>query len=151
MGALSNAGAGVSMSMSQGFPRKRYSLFILAILSFLLGGVALYIGSHNFAIRSIGLLAILISTYLVRISRVHSRYGLSVEGGQEANYVAIRRPGRFLWGSSIALLLLAGVSFLYLYHDALHGYQEVLPVYIFAGVGVVCTLVWSYLLLRIFK
>ena len=138
------------LNMTQGSPRKRYGLFILAILSLLLGGVAIYIGSHNFRIRSIGLLAILISAYLVRVSRVHSRSDLSAVNKQAEN-IAIRRPGRVLWTISIGLLVLAGVSFLYLYHDALHGYQEVLPVYIFAVVGVVCTLVWSYLLLRIFE
>jgi hypothetical protein len=50
-----------------------------------------------------------------------------------------------MWIIGAALLLLTGVSFFYLYQDALHGYHEALPVYVFAGVGLACALVWSYL------
>lgn len=140
------------MSMiSQEAPRKRYSLFILAILLLLSGGVALYMGSHNLVIRSLGLTAIVASTYLSRISRVHSRSGSSVASGQGADSKATRRPGRLLWTVSIALLLLAVVSYLDLYMDALHGYHEILPVYVFAGVGVACTIGWSYLASRILR
>jgi hypothetical protein len=139
------------MIMYHGAPRKRYGLFILGIFLFLSGGAALYAGSHNFAIRSLGLVAIVASTYLVRISRVHSRAGSSEASGQGVDSKAAGRPGRLLWTASIALLLLAGVSYRYLYNDALHGYHEVLPVYVFAGVGVACVLVWSYLVSRIFR
>jgi len=56
---------------------------------------------------------------------------------------------RVMWFVGIALLLLTGVSFLYLYNDALHGYHEALPVYLFAAVGLACALVWSYLVSKI--
>lgn len=139
------------MTVSQETPRKRYGLLILAILLLLSGGGALYAGSHNFAIRSLGLVAIVASAYLVRISRVHNRSGSSAASGQGIDSKAARRPGRLLWTVSVALLLLAGVSYLYLYNDALHGYHEVLPVYMFAGVGLACVLVWSYLVSRIVR
>lgn len=137
------------MIISHEAPRKRYGPFILGILLLLSGGAALYAGSHNFAIRSLGLVAIVASTYLVRISRVHSRSGSSVTSGPGVDSKAARRPGRLLWTVSLALLLLAGISYLYLYNDALHGYHDVLPVYVFAGVGLACVLVWSYLVSRI--
>ena len=54
-----------------------------------------------------------------------------------------------MWTVGVALLLLAGASFFYLYQDALHGYQEALPVYVFAGVGLACALVWSYLVSKV--
>ena len=145
------AKGGMSMTVSQEVPRKRYGLFILAILLLLSGGAALYVGSHNFAIRSLGLVAIVASAYLVRISRVHSRSGSSVASGEGVDSKATTRPGRLLWTVSIALLLLAGVSYLNLYNDALHGYYEVWPVYVFAVVGVAYVLVWSYLVSRIVR
>jgi len=37
-----------------------------------------------------------------------------------------------------------------LYMDALRGYHETWPVYLFASVGVVCAVVWSYLAARLF-
>ncbi|MFZ1974392.1 MAG: hypothetical protein WAU89_16225 [Candidatus Acidiferrales bacterium] len=40
------------------------------------------------------------------------------------------------------------MSYLYLYHDAIHGYHEALPVYVFAGVGLACTIVWAYLVAK---
>ncbi len=64
---------------------------------------------------------------------------------QWEDFGAARPPGRLLWVVSIALLVLAVAAFLYLYEDALHGYHDVLPVYVFAGVGVACAVVWSYL------
>lgn len=57
------------------------------------------------------LVAIVASTYLVRISRVHSRPGVSIASGQW-NAKVTSRPGRLLWIVSIALLLLAGFPIL---------------------------------------
>jgi hypothetical protein len=139
------------MTIFQKVPGKRYGLIILAILLLLSGGAALYVGGRNFTIRSLGLVAIVASAYFVRISRVHSRPGLSVPNGQGPDSKADTRPGRVLWTVSIALLVLAGVSYRALYNDALHGYYEAWPVYVFAAVGVVCVLVWSFLVSRIVR
>lgn len=51
--------------------RKRYSLLVLAMLLLLLAGAALFLGSHNIAIRALGSLGCLVSVYLVRISKVY--------------------------------------------------------------------------------
>lgn len=139
------------MTASEEVPKKRYGFLILAVLLLLSGGGAFYAGSHNFAVRSLGLVAIVASAYLARISHAYSRPGASAASGEETNSRSARRPGRLLWTVSAALLLLAGVSYLYLYNDALHGYHEVLPVYVFAGVGLACVLVWSYLVSRIIR
>jgi len=42
------------MPDSQDFPAKKYGLSILALVLLFSGGAALYVGSHNFAIRSVG-------------------------------------------------------------------------------------------------
>ena len=131
--------------MAQPVHQKRYGLFSLAILLLLLGGAALFLGSHNFPIRAVGVVGCIVSVYLVRISNVHGGSTATIAANQGADTKAKERPGRLIWMVGIALLLLTGVSFLYLYQDALHGYHEALPVYVFAGVGLVCALVWSYL------
>lgn len=133
--------------MPQDAAPKRYGLFVLAVLLLLAGGAALYVGSHNFALRILGLASIVASTYLVRASHVHGRSHLPAASDERSR----PRAGSVLWIVSIALLPVAGASYLYLYNDALHGSHEALPVYVFAGVGLACTLVWSYLISRIFR
>jgi hypothetical protein len=136
--------------MPQKVPQKRYSLFILAILLLLSGGIAVLVEPHDFAIRCLGLAAIMASVYLGRISHVHDRAAFSVGGGQEADVKATKRPGRLAWAVGVALLLLAGVSYLLMYIDALHGGHEAWPVYVFGGVTVACAIVWGYLAAKIF-
>ncbi len=123
---------------------------MLAILLLLSGGATLYVGSHNFAIRSFGLVAIMASVYLVRASHVHTRSASSVASGQGADSKAAGRPGRLAWLIGVALLLLAGVSYWLMYVDALHGGHTVWPAYMFAGVGLACSVVWGYIAAKIF-
>jgi hypothetical protein len=128
--------------MSQKIPQtqKRYSLFVLAILLLLLGGAALSIGPKYSAIRSFAGVAFIVAVYLIRVSNVHTRSTLAVSSNPASN-----RPGRLMWIVGFALLVVLGISFLYLYKDALDGYHEVLPVYLFAGVGIACAGVWGYI------
>ncbi len=122
------------------FSKRKSGLFILAILLLLLGGTALYIGSNNFLIRSLGILACTISVYCVRKSNIH------------ASSQKIIRPtpvGRSTWTISIILLPALGLSFLFLYRDAIHGYHQGWPVILFAGVVAGCALCWSYLVSRL--
>lgn len=135
--------------MFQAAPQKRYGLFSLAIFLLLLGGAFIFWGIGNFVIRSLGLLACVASASLVRISNVRDRPFSGLGGGQVAGSTA--RPGRLTWFIGVLSVLLTGASFLYLYNDALHGYHELLPVYVFAGTAFACTLVWSYLVSRFFQ
>src|ERR1700737_4300178 len=126
--------------MPQKIPQKRYGLFVLAVLLLLLGGAALFVGSHNITIRFLGLAAVMASTYLVRISNVHTRSTLAVTSDQ-----ATKRQGYLMWIVGFVLLLLAGGSYLLMYIDSLHGGHTAWPVYLFAGVGIVCAGVWGYI------
>lgn len=130
--------------------RKRYGLFVLAILMGLSGVAALSMGPKYSAIRSFAGVAFIIAVYLIRVSNVHTRSTLAATGDP-----ASERPGRLMWFVGAALLVVWGISFLYLYFlylykDALDGYHEALPVYVFAGIGLACALFWAYLSSRIF-
>jgi len=139
------------MIISQKTPPRRYGLLIFALLLLFSGGATLFWGMHNFILHFVGLVMIVASTYFFRISRFYVRSSSSVASGPSTDFKTSNGPGRLLWVVSIALLLLAGASYLNLYRDALNGYHEVAPVYIFAGVGVLCAVVWSYLASRIIR
>jgi hypothetical protein len=129
---------------SQNMAPKRYGLFVLAILLLMLGGVGIYFGSHNFPIRALGLATIMASTYFVRISHVHDRSGLPHATGQGIE-LKTEGPGRLLWIVSLALVPLLGAAFVLMHIDFVNGGHEAWPVDVFAGVGLVCAIVWSYL------
>lgn len=131
--------------ISQKAPQKRQGLFVLAILLLLSGGAAVFVGFHNSTIRSLGVVAIMASMYLVRISRVHDRSVLPIASGQEVDFNATESPGRLAWAAGIGLLLLLGVSYLLMYIDALHGGHTAWPVYLFAAVGLACACAWGYI------
>jgi uncharacterized YccA/Bax inhibitor family protein len=136
--------------MSQTTPKKNYALFSLAILLLLVAGFCLYLGTHNFQIRSLGLAAILANTYCVRISRMHKRSNLPDADGREQYLRKASGPGRWLWIVSLALVPLLVVAFVLMSSDAVtDGGNATWPVDVFAGVAVVCTLAWSYLAAKI--
>jgi hypothetical protein len=56
-----------------------------------------------------------------------------------------KSSNRLLWIVSAALVPIAIAAVLFLSNDAAHGYHETLPAYTFAGVAVICIVVWSYL------
>lgn len=135
---------GISVIKSQNMAPKRYGLFVLAILLLVLGGVGIYFGSHNFPIRALGLTAIVASTYFVRISHVRDRSSLSHSTGQVIK-VKTKGPGRLLWIVSLGLVPLLGGAFVLMHIDFVNGGHDAWPVYVFAGVVLVCAIVWSYL------
>jgi hypothetical protein len=128
--------------------KKNKGLFTLALLLLVLGGVALYKGSHDNAIRSLGALACVASAYLVRKSKRQSSTASIGTTDQRADQKLANRPGRLMWSLGAVSLLLIGLSYLLLSSDAAHGHHEIWPVYLFAGVMVVCGLFLSYLVAR---
>jgi len=130
---------------SQNVARKRYGLFVVAILLLLLGGVGIYVGSHNYPIRALGLIAIMASVYLARISHVHGRSDLSEVHGRGEGLNTAKGPGRLLWIVSLALVPLLGAAYFLLHLDAVNGGHEAWPADVFAGVVLACAIVWGYL------
>lgn len=133
----------------QNVPRKRYSLFVLALVVLLAGGVALLVGQNYPAALPFGGLAAIASVYLFRKSNVRSGSGSGDTSFQVAGLNEPPRPGPLMWIVGMGLLVMLGISFLFLYLDALHGGHEVLPVYLFAGVVLVCGSYWAYLVSRL--
>jgi len=129
--------------------RKRYGLYALAILLLLIGGAALFVGRNNFGVRCLGLVAIIASGYLIRISNVRARPSLPMTSGDAEDSKAGKKGTRLMWIIGAALVPVAGASFFYLYQAGLNGSRDTLPAYIFAGVAVICTVVWSYLVSRL--
>lgn len=119
-------------------------LFALAVILILCAAVFAYFGTNSFLIRSAGLLLLAIGLYLVKISRVDPTRRLRKDKGLNST-TAMRRPTRRMWITGVAMFVVLGVSSFYLYKDALDGYHEVWPLYLFVGVGLVCTVFWSYL------
>jgi hypothetical protein len=140
----------MSVITSQNVARKRYVLFVLAILLLLLGGLGIYVGSHNYPLRALGVVAIMVSVYLVRISHVHDRSGLPDVSGPRTDLKIAKGPGRLLWISSLALVPLQGAAFYLLHIDAVNGGHEAWPAYVCGGVVLVCAVVWGFLVAKIF-
>jgi cytochrome bd-type quinol oxidase subunit 2 len=139
------------MTPSQQGPGKiRRGLFAGAILLLLAAGTAFSMGGKDFTIQSLGLVALIASVCLVRASNVHStRSAVVITSSQGRDSNAKSSGGRLIWIIGTAMLPIAVASYFYLRQDALHGYHEVLPVYVFAGVAVLCAGVWSYLVSRV--
>lgn len=139
------------MTSLEGIPRKRYGLFVLAILMLLGGAAALFFAwssftrrIEDFVIWLLGLLMIVASTYLVRISNVRARPGAVAVGDR-----ASKRPGALLWLMGAASVIALAISYHYLYRDALGGYHEVWPVDVFAAVALISASVLAYLVSRL--
>lgn len=138
-------------AMSSGTtPQKSYGVFSLAIALLLLGVVGVVAGPRNYLVRLLGLLAIMGGTQLARISKVKvsppSPLTIDLDADTEA-----KKLSRLMWIVGIALLPMMGVSYLCLYEDALHGYHQAWPLYLFTGVGLACAVVWPYLFKRILR
>jgi hypothetical protein len=120
---------------------KWWALYITAI-TLGLTGVVILIVRHDFVFRTFAVLAFVASARLVRMA-VQSR---SVSSAwQIPSSKVAEGPGRLLWGASIALLPLAGLSLFLLYQSAVDGYHELWPAKMFVGVAIVCAVVWSCL------
>jgi hypothetical protein len=132
-------------------PEKKYSLFGLAVLLLAFACVTFILAFNNLALRSAGLLAILASVSLVRASNVHRRPGLEMANRPGMSIGTVKRLGCGDWTIGILSVLAAGASYLYLRNDALNGYHQVFPVYVFAAVGVVCMVVWGYLAVKLLR
>jgi hypothetical protein len=111
--------------------------------------VGIYLGSHNYPIRALGLVAIMASAYLVRISHVHDRPGVPEASGRGKDLKAAKGPGRLLWIVSLVLVPLLGAAFFLLHIDAVNGGHEAWLADVFAGIGLACAIVWGYLAAKI--
>jgi hypothetical protein len=112
-------------------------------------GKAFYWGVGNFAVRAASVVGCIIAAYLIRISNLQvARQTAPVEERAEVLRNK-RRPTLTMWLVGIALLITVGVAYVFLYRDGLNGYNDVGPVYFFAGAIIVCAVFWGYLVSKI--
>jgi hypothetical protein len=120
--------------------------FIAAIFLLTLGGVGLYLGSHNHMFRSLGVLSVVAATYIIRPTTVRSNSPIAPNGDVT---LKAKGPGPLLWGISLALVPLLGVALLLVQNDAAAGGHEAWPVDVLFGVILVCCIVWALLTTQI--
>jgi hypothetical protein len=135
--------------MPQGAARKRYGLLVLSILLLLLGGVGVYLGSHNYPIRTLGLMGVMAGAYIFRISHVNDRSGSLEVSGRRPDLEKPNGPGRLLWIISLALVPLLGTALFLLHVDEVNGGHEAWPADLFAAIGLAAAIVWGYLVAKI--
>jgi uncharacterized membrane protein len=128
---------------------KRHVRLALAILLLVFAFASFVLQPSNFAIRALGLLAILVSVWLVRISKVPTRSTSRLETHGEGSAGTGKRLQIIRSAVGVGALLAMGASFLYLYNDAVGGYQRELPVYVFAGTWLAGAVICGYLAVRI--
>jgi len=136
------------LKQERGLLRRSLPLGVGVIL-LLVGGALLYTGGSRFEVRTLGFLACLLGVYMIRKStlRDSSRYSgaekLSSSDGPS------QRPSKKMWMVGVGLIALVGVSFFFLYEDAIGGYKDVVPVYFFTAAILVTAAFWAYLIARI--
>lgn len=121
---------------------KKYGLLVLSFVLLSLGGILIYIGSHNFAIRAAGVAVVMVSAYLIN---VRSRSVVSLPSNETHD----RRVTRGLWIASLSLVpILAGAWYL-VQLDSENGSKEIWPLNLTFGVVLVCAVVWGLLVTKI--
>jgi hypothetical protein len=141
----------MSVMTFQNVSRKRHGLFVLALLLFLLGGVGIYFGSHNYLVRALGVVSVMAGAYLARISDVRDRSSAPRRAVSGLDLKTADGPSRFLWVISLAMVPLLVIALFLLHIDAVSGGHEAWPADIFAGIGFACAIVWGYLVMKILR
>lgn len=129
------------MTTLPGTPRKRYSLFVLAIVLLALGALAIAFSGYNFLINAFGLLMILAAVRLVRASNVHAQT-MPTGPARDPN---ARRVGPLAWVFGVVSLFAVGASYYLLHLDAVDGGHQGWPVYLFSAAVLFCAAALGYL------
>lgn len=106
---------------------KRAFFLTAQIVLFAIAAACLYYAHNNFAIRSVGILAIFASLAILRRSRTLPA-SPEVRGMQSAWAL---KPWHWLIGLVLVIAVVA--SFIWLQHDATTGGKSAVPVYAFAA------------------
>jgi hypothetical protein len=125
---------------------KRAIVFISQLLLLAFAAVCILVyGQHNFAIRSVGLLAIFGALALVRSSR-RSRANIRIHNNPTFSV----KPWQWLVGFALVIGLMAALA--WLFYDASTGYRSgTAPVYVFVAATLFCGLWWGQIFMQWFK
>lgn len=120
------------------------TLIIFAIVIFLLW-------PNIFGFRLLGLLMILISVWVVRISNTYVRRAQGqVEDDKSQNKTA-RRVGLLGWLLAAGSFIACAAFYLVMYVDALHGGKEGWPAYAFGCAALALAVTGSYVIMKLFQ
>lgn len=134
-------------------PRQRkYGQLAFVFLLLVLGGACFVIGivRDNGTIRTLGVLLTLASVSCVRMFQMRARAGTTILATQRTRARGAERFGGPIGILGILLVPMLGLSYAGLWLDAAYGYNQLWPLYLFGGIGIVCMLCWPYLLARWF-
>ncbi|WP_158755691.1 hypothetical protein [Dyella sp. S184] len=132
--------------MTQRSTKKRYWLYVLGIVTGLSGLVITLVYFSDFLVRLFGIFMTLGGAYLVRISRAPSLVRSSETTANSSYLVSVNRTRRrWVWFLGAISLVASGISFAFMYKDALDGYNHAWPLYAFALSMAVFALTSSYL------
>jgi hypothetical protein len=127
---------------------KVYALRALAALLLLFAAGIFIARPHDFGVRLLGLVAILLSVSVVRRSNVSVA---RARGDALAEWSANRagRVGPLAWILVAASLLACGFTYFLMYLDQLHGGKDTWPVYAFAVAALMLVLAFGNVVARI--
>ena len=91
------------MAISPCLPRKRYGLFVLAVVLLAVGGIATALSNHSALLFACGLLMAVGSIPLVRHSNIHPRLAIGSARDMDG-----RRVGPLAWTLGLVSVLALG-------------------------------------------
>lgn len=148
-GAAAGAGQpGAPESANCRYRRMRTVGICVALLGLVLFGIG--IAGRRWAVVGWGLLVVMVGTLLVQVSLDHAESATGDRTVDKASRGGLRRFDRAMRTMGIVLVPLAAFSFGSLYLDAIHGYHEGWPLYLFFAVALASVVVWPYLFARAF-
>jgi hypothetical protein len=125
---------------------KWYALRALAIALIVFAAVSFFLWHNSFVIRSLGLVAILLSGWLVRRSNA-----LVWQVQNQVLAKPDRRVGPLAWTLTAASLVAVVAFYFLMYVEELHGGRDAWPVYAFAGAGLALTMTTGYVAMKKFR
>jgi hypothetical protein len=123
--------------------KRKFALLTAAFLLLVLAGAGMAMGGNNFAIRSLAIVAGLAGVACVRRINVHTPPGSATEAPQRGDALE-RLIGRPIGIISLILIPIMAMASFFLFRDAVQGYHESWPLYLFFWTGIICTLCWAY-------
>lgn len=128
-----------------------YALRALAVALCLSAAAAFYLRAGSYGFLLLGLAAILVGMWLVRLSNTYVRRGRGQAVGGWSPAGRARRVGRLAWALTGASLVACAVGYYLMHLDALHGYKQVWPLNVFLGAVLALVATSGYVAVKIFR
>lgn len=127
----------------------RYWLFGIGATLLVVGGVLLYVGGSRFEIRALGLVSCMLGVFILGKSGLAAAPRRHAADEQLPSDGSVQWPSLRMWLVGVGLIALVAIAYALLYQDAVRGYKDIVPVYLFAGSILAAAAFWGYLIARI--